>query len=316
MLDDKPATLRSVWVRETSFCKWLSRIENLVHLQNVLSLPLRCLAIEFQYDKYRADMLCQISGTMKEAIIEVQFTKSDHDHLGKLLAYGHSGTACKVWIAPEFEKTHLEALRNANRESSSCKYFAVLVGEEWYFDNQWIPSFRVLEAPKSWDLRHEIRTHPTKEERLFYARYWQELKDLYSPDSIISTMHDSTGPTTVCDSLQYGFRVGATVSKNQNRTSVFLLCPMEDTDDYWIGAFKQLDRKLRQQLKEQIPHVSTIKFIAKGTEQSAIEIFTVSHSADDFSRVRMQQLWIRDALHKLQSIVLPYIELARLKYEL
>ncbi|MBX3114761.1 MAG: hypothetical protein KF836_09375 [Fimbriimonadaceae bacterium] len=266
--------------------------------------------MEVKFEQYRADMLCEVCGTLKNAIIEVQFTRSDHKHNGQILGYGDENTACKIWIAPEFDPVHLANLRGLNEGRSECKYFAVIAGESWSretrpgLDPAWIPSFRVAEAPKRWELRKQAKLVRAKDDRHLWASFWQSLKDRFPKDSIIRTMHASTGPTTVFESLPKDFRLGATSELGRTRSSVFCLMPFNDYGDDWIVALRRNEKPLREKLRSQISHVDRIKIIERGIEQSALEIFTNQFDASDITSWETQHHWIRDSLHILQGEML------------
>ena len=72
-------------------------------------------------DSFASDLVCKISDTSDTGenshtvIIENQFNKSDHDHLGKCITYG-SNRAAKIviWICEDFRDAHVKSLQWLN----------------------------------------------------------------------------------------------------------------------------------------------------------------------------------------------------------
>ncbi|MBK7654601.1 MAG: hypothetical protein IPJ18_05180 [Betaproteobacteria bacterium] len=77
-------------------------------------MDLQLVRIEVPVGPYHADILASdASGAY--VVIENQFRKTNHDHLGKLLTYGATLGASAVWIAEDFTEEHLQGGRLAQR---------------------------------------------------------------------------------------------------------------------------------------------------------------------------------------------------------
>lgn len=60
---------------------------------------------------YSADILAKDSGTGRYVVIENQFGKTNHDHLGKVITYASVLDASAIiWITEEFTDEHQKAL--------------------------------------------------------------------------------------------------------------------------------------------------------------------------------------------------------------
>jgi hypothetical protein len=95
---------------EHEFTPWLASDENIARLADTLGLELQIEGIEVPVGPFCADILAKdTSGNF--IIIENQFGKTDHDHLGKILTYGATLNATAVvWIAERFTDEHRKAI--------------------------------------------------------------------------------------------------------------------------------------------------------------------------------------------------------------
>ena len=123
----KKVELREVWPTEDkNFTPWLAEEENLSLLGETLGLELELEAQEINVGDFRADILCKNEDD-SWVVIENQFEKTDHDHLGKILTYAAGLDArTVVWIAEEFREEHRAALDRLNETTDErFHYFGI-----------------------------------------------------------------------------------------------------------------------------------------------------------------------------------------------
>ncbi len=104
--------LRRIFPREDyDFTPWLARPENLARLGRALDCELELLTVEASTGAFRTDILARNLGDGTVVVIENQFRRSDHDHLGKALTYlaAHDAKTV-VWVAESFADEHKAAL--------------------------------------------------------------------------------------------------------------------------------------------------------------------------------------------------------------
>src|ERR1700677_3056522 len=96
--------IREGWPREDSeFTPWLAGEENLASLAQEIGMELELVETESHVGTFRTDILARRAGTDETVVIENQFGKTDHSHLGQLLTYaagaGSEGGGAKtvVW---------------------------------------------------------------------------------------------------------------------------------------------------------------------------------------------------------------------------
>jgi hypothetical protein len=111
----KRLKLSAVWSHEEhDFTPWLAIEENLASLSEALGLELELERTEVPVGPYWADMLCR-DPSRGYVVIENQFGKTNHDHLGKLITYGATlDASVVVWVAETFTEEHRKAIEWLN----------------------------------------------------------------------------------------------------------------------------------------------------------------------------------------------------------
>lgn len=147
---EKVADIRDIWPTEPqNFTPWLA--ENMDLLNQALDLDLTADGTEEGVGDFSLDILAS-DGSGSKAIIENQYGRTDHEHLGKLLTYaaGHDASTL-IWIAEEFRNEHRAALDLLNnRTDENTAFFGVRI-EAWTIDgSRPAPRFDVVAAPNSW----------------------------------------------------------------------------------------------------------------------------------------------------------------------
>lgn len=175
--------LRNAWTHEaTEFTPWLARPENLALLGEALGLEdLELVGKEHPVGEFKLDLLCS-SGDAK-VIIENQLTRTDHSHLGQLLAYAAGvGAEVVVWIAEAFRGEHVAALEFLNEHTTDeLQFFGVKV-ELWRIgDSPVAPRFEVVARPNEWIKSGRAQAQaatvgtPVRQMQL---RYWSKLYEV------------------------------------------------------------------------------------------------------------------------------------------
>jgi|GEM_PF-3269730 len=122
-------SLREVFAREdTMFTPWLADAPNLRRLGHAIGMTLELVEVEARLANFRTDILAENVTDRSRVVIENQFNRSDHDHLGKTLTYlaGHDARTV-VWLAESFSDDHLAALNWLNENTPADVYFFAVV---------------------------------------------------------------------------------------------------------------------------------------------------------------------------------------------
>ena len=133
---------------EQDFTPWLAKDENISRLSEAIGLELQVEGIEVPVGPYSADVLAK-DAYGNYVVIENQYGKTDHGHLGQILTYAATlGATAVVWIAEQFTDEHHKAIEWLNEHVGSELSLYAIEMELWQID-QSKPAlrFNVLSQP-------------------------------------------------------------------------------------------------------------------------------------------------------------------------
>ena len=161
------------------FTPWLADEDTInQYLGPVLNLNFTNVRTEVAVDESRIDILAQDEEGNK-IIVENQYGRTDHDHLGKLITYA-SGVEAKyvVWITEESKQNHQKAVEWLNDNVSDDTHFFLLEAEILQIDDSKpVPRFNVVVEPNDWSKVSKLiaRNDPNAEAN--YA-FWSRLRQV------------------------------------------------------------------------------------------------------------------------------------------
>lgn len=173
--------LRSVWENEErDFTRWLT--ENIDLLSEELGIEMEDARAEEAIGDFSADIVAREMNTGETVVIENQYNKTDHDHLGKLLTYSAGKRAgFTMWLAEDFRPEHRSVLEWLNESGpKDVKFFAIKPrvvsiegSEERGFE------FEVVVEPNDWE--RELTDDGTlTETEKSYKEFFAEVVDAYA----------------------------------------------------------------------------------------------------------------------------------------
>lgn len=184
---ERVTNIRSIWADEArNFTPWLEKPQNLSQLAEAIGYGaggLEHLSTEQWVGEFRTDILARDALGAGEGLvlIENQFGRTNHDHLGKIITYaaGFDEARTIVWIAETFRDEHRAALdwlnRNTRREIG---IFGIEI-ELWRIGaSDPAPRFNIVVKPNDF-----LRVDPVIDGgktalKQLYARYWEALATL------------------------------------------------------------------------------------------------------------------------------------------
>lgn len=252
----EPKSAREYWEHEEQkFTPWLAE-EGLSYLEDALNLELELKDTERTVGRYSLDILAEEVNSGRTVVVENQLEDSDHDHLGKLLAYASGVDAdVGVWVAPHFHDEHIDAVNWINENTQrGVDLFAIKL-EVWRIDSS-KPAVRLnpVEKPSEW--RDRIATDDDELSELEDRRleYWNEFRDrIKESDTPLRPWKPRPKYWYKNPIGKSGFNIGFHVNKsfsvgsdsNEDR----LKCQIEIHDD--AEAFKTL-RSQSEDIEEQL----------------------------------------------------------------
>ena len=165
--------LREVWRHEAlDFTTWLE--ESLDVLNDVLDITLSGAEREQAAGSFSVDLVAE-DESGNPVIIENQFGKSDHDHLGKLITYLTAIDAkAAIWIVPDPRPEHVAAITWLN-ESATAAFYMVKVEAIRIGDSPPAPLLTLIVGPSE-EARQAGKTKKDLAERyVIRERFWTQL---------------------------------------------------------------------------------------------------------------------------------------------
>lgn len=180
----QPQDVREYWTHEAhEFTPWLAdqlRADDPSHLEDVLGLDLDVVEIEKSVGKYSVDILAEVVEDGRQVVIENQLNSSDHDHLGKCIAYAAGIDAdIIVWLSPQFNDEHRDAFNWLNKNSrEGVDLFAIRL-EVWKIADS-PPAVRLnpVEDPSEWKEKAKRAGGEVSETKKLQEEYWTQFRDL------------------------------------------------------------------------------------------------------------------------------------------
>ena len=169
--------LRKVWANEArDFTPWLAREENISRLSEAIGIDLEVEDTEKAVGSFSADILCQEANSDHRVLIENQFGKTDHDHLGKLITYAAGLDAVTIiWISSNIRDEHRAALDWLNDNTTRNIKFLGIEIELYRIGNSPIaPNFKIVSRSNEWTKT----TRQSSDLSIIRLEYWTVFCDL------------------------------------------------------------------------------------------------------------------------------------------
>jgi hypothetical protein len=142
---------RTVWEHEArDFTPWLKR--NIDLLKEAVGIELDLVETESPVGGYAVDLYAKDLTTGRWVIIENQLEKTDHSHLGQLMAYAAGKEAgVAIWISPDFRDEHRQTREWLNEiTDDSVSFFGIELELLQVDDSLPAAHFKVVAQPSEW----------------------------------------------------------------------------------------------------------------------------------------------------------------------
>ena len=174
----KKINLRQFWPHEANdFTKWLAKNENIKLLNDELNfIDIKVIKTEANVGNFSADILAEDANNPDhKIIIENQFDKTNHDHLGKIITYA-AGYDAKtiIWIVENVREEHKKAIDWLNENIDDVDFF-IVKAELWQInDSDYAPKFSVIVSPNQWleNTRNNLRNIKLTDLSIKQKKFW------------------------------------------------------------------------------------------------------------------------------------------------
>lgn len=151
---------------EKDFSPWLAK--HLTEISELTHTQLDFERLEQRVGKYEADIVAKDLLSGAQVVIENQYGKSNHDHLGKSITYmSNIGAKILIWICEEFNDEHLTAIRKLNEDTNSDLYFFAISVNCYLFGDIGLYEFTLEEGADGLNTQDIVK-----------LRFWQEVESL------------------------------------------------------------------------------------------------------------------------------------------
>ena len=248
--------VREYWEHEErEFTPWLAdqiRTEDVSELEDALGLDLEVNQTEKSVGRYSVDILAEVVDDNRAVVIENQLDSSDHDHLGKSLAYASGVDAdIIVWIAPRFYDEHRDAFQWLNQNSrEGVNLFAIRV-EVWTIGES-EPAVRMnpIVEPSEWREKAQRPDEELSDTKELQEEFWTQFRDrIKETDTRLSARKPKPQHWYNNPIGKSGMHLSFVLNSRDNEIRAQLIIK-DDAEAYWALAEDreeidaQLDREL------------------------------------------------------------------------
>lgn len=300
--------LREAWKHEANdFTPWLAETDNLNALADALGVSeLVLVATEHWVGDFKLDILCTDGD--EQVIIENQLEKTNHSHLGQLIAYAAGVGAKKViWVAESFRPEHASALQFLNDNTTGdLNFFAVEV-ELWRIgDSPLAPKFEVVVKPNEWvkSGREQARaasvTTPIKQ---LQQKFWMALIDKLAASAPQIRPQKPRPQHWLNNSIgRSGFGLNITANTRDERLGVELWMPGVKAKQHFNNLLAQkqiIEQQLEFELDwQELPDAQACR----------IATWYPNASIEDESRWDEYLDWLTQRLVKMDKVLRPIVK--------
>lgn len=171
--------MNEVWKNEASdFTPWI--IDKIGEIGNLFGYEFEHIQREAPVGDFSLDILAKDLGTNRLVVIENQYGKTDHDHLGKLLTYT-AGYEAKIIIiiSEEFRDEHKKALEWLNENTvNDVEFYGLSVTVFKVDTSKPAYKFNIVVAPNGWQKNALMGTKTQNSDKAEkYKQYFQLILD-------------------------------------------------------------------------------------------------------------------------------------------
>ncbi|HMN39485.1 MAG TPA: DUF4268 domain-containing protein [Phycisphaerales bacterium] len=231
----------NAWPGEaTHFTPWLAQLDNIRRLGDAIDIDLEVQHQELPVGEFRADIVCVNTATGRKVLVENQYGRTDHGHLGQLLTYAAGVDAeAIVWIAEEFREAHRAAMDWLNRVTTDdINIFGVEI-ELWRIGtSNPAPRFNIIAKPNEWAETIKESSGALTETDALYLEYWTAFKELVASKKTQVRLPTPSGQTWMVIAVGKSYLY---LSIAVTRTKKTGLVQLVLTGPHRLGRFKTLE---------------------------------------------------------------------------
>ena len=286
------------------FTPWLKK--NLRYIEEELHLKFGDNALtEVEVGRYSCDVFVEtVDG--KKVVIENQFERADHDHLGKMLTYAAGLDAdMLIWIAEEFGDEEIATLNwlNSISPEETPVFFAVQIGLIKIGSSEPGLDIDIIVQPDKWS-KKVIKRKNENMKREKYHGLWKNFIEYFSNKR--NELKDKTAPRDNWINIP---------SKVKRLEFTFMFVDGKTPGiQLWIGHLTQEENeaifnKLKEHQHELTSTLPNLKWVNK-SENKSKKIMFLRDKDYNFSEEEQEDVfeWFVQAMEKFEKSFNPLLE--------
>jgi hypothetical protein len=297
---------------EPAFTTWMSKSENLKELGDILGIEIEELDAKTQgyVGKYKFDILAIEANTGAKILIENQYNKTNHDHLGKIITYA-SGVDAKyvIWTTEEVNDEHKSAIDWLNRYTDEEISF-YLVKTNAIKTGDYEPSLKYEVVCKPNEFQKEVRQEIAIAENSnsFYPQFFESfrayVKDQKEQKDIVNqqpSKHQWYSITIGSSQV----KIALTASKTRKEIACeFFIRNNKDFYDFLYSKKEEIEIKLGytldwQRLDDKI--ASRVEIVKKTLDKYFTDLPTFENNKEIYD-------WYYEKTLEFKKVLVPYIQ--------
>lgn len=313
-----PVAVRDAWPTEDdNFTPWLAQPEIIKILSEALGVELEVEGVEHWVGPFRADILARASDEPEHRIIiENQFGRTNHVHLGQILTYlaGVEGAKTVVWLAENIQADHRAAIDWLNTNTTDDFSFFAIEIELWRIgDSHPAPRFNVIASPNDWTKTVRVAARTINDDRDSHRirrAYWASFAEyLSSRSSRFKIRRQNTDHWFSFGIGRAGFHLNAKVGSEKQWVAVELTM----ADDPDKSAFNSLIAQ-RSEIESEIgERLEWLELPGK----KASRVVLHRHGVDPADPAQYQELhaWMLERLQRFRDVFGPRVKLLEANHD-
>ena len=239
-------------------------------------------------------------------IIENQFGRTNHGHVGQILTYlaGIEGAKTVVWIAESIQADHRAAADWLNNNTTEQFSFFAIEIELWRIgESAPAPRFNVIASPNDWTKAVKVSVPGERESHRVRLAYWASFADyLKEKRSNFQIRRSNKDHWHTFPIGRSGFHLAATISTAQDRIGVELYAPNDVNKAAFRALHEQkevIEREINAQLEwQELPG------------KKAMRIVVFKHDVDpaDENQYPEIQAWMLAKLQRFRDVFGPRVK--------
>lgn len=173
------SNLREIWPKETDFSDWLVTDDGLSLIAEDIGIEVEDAQRECRPGDFPCDVVGHLLGDEgHKVVIENQFGRTNHDHLGKLLTYASmQGATTAIWLAEHVSDDHRKVIDWLNDSTPSNISFYLACIQAYRIDGSPVaPQLDVISRPNVEAKIKLTDDNPELKERHLWRRaFWEEI---------------------------------------------------------------------------------------------------------------------------------------------